>query len=60
MIIEAYTSLLHSGEEVGLAEVESEYVANRTTIIDARDLMAHVRESKQQVRLAREQSERER
>lgn len=46
MIVEAYTSLLHSGEDVRLMEVESTYVANRTTIMDVRDLMDHVRNRK--------------
>lgn len=46
MIVEAYTSLLHSGEEVRLMEVESTYVANRTKIMDARDLLELVRNPK--------------
>lgn len=46
MIVEAYTSLLHSGEDVRLMEVESTYVANRAKIMDARDLMEHVRNRK--------------
>ena len=54
MIIEAYTSLLHSGEDVRLMEVESQYVANRATISDARDLMNHVREHYRRRALARE------
>ena len=46
MIVEAYTSLLHSGEDVRLREVESVYVAKRTAITDARDLMNYVRDQK--------------
>ena len=36
MIVDAYTSLLHSGEDVRLMEVESAYVAHRSEIMDAR------------------------
>lgn len=46
MIVEAYTSLLHAGEDVRLMEVESTYVANRTKIADVRDLMELVRNRK--------------
>jgi len=39
MIVEAYTSLLHSGQDVRLIEVESTYVANKTTVMNAHDLI---------------------
>jgi uncharacterized protein YqfA (UPF0365 family) len=50
MIIDAYTSLLHSGEDVRLSEVESQYIANSNRIGDARGLLEHMREFKQQQR----------
>jgi len=46
LIVDAYTALLHSGEEVRLMEVESQYVANRAKILTASDLMEFVREYK--------------
>ena len=46
LIIDAYTSLLHSGVEVHLREVESQYVANRAKTTSALELMEHVREHK--------------
>jgi uncharacterized protein YqfA (UPF0365 family) len=46
LIVEAYTSLLHSGDEVRLMEVESQYVANRAKITTSGDLMEFVREHK--------------
>ncbi len=42
-VVDAYVSLLHSGEVVSLREVESCYIANRATILDARDLVERVR-----------------
>ena len=48
LLVEAYTSLLHSGEKVKLMEVESIYLANRPKIASAQDLIACVREFKQE------------
>ncbi len=42
-VVDAYVSLLHSGEVVSLGEVESCYIANRATTFDARDLVERVR-----------------
>ena len=42
-IVEAYTTLLHSGEKVSLAIVESQYVANRSNISSPNDLVQQVR-----------------
>lgn len=56
MIVDAYTSLLHSGEKVRLAEVESQYVANRAQIMDTRDLLNLVRELKRSQQLAQEKT----
>ncbi len=44
LVVEAYISLLHQGEKVRLADVESQYVAHRYAIRDAQTLMKYVRE----------------
>lgn len=46
LIIDAYTALLQSGEDVRLHDVESQYVVHRATIMDVRDLIEKVRECK--------------
>ena len=47
LIIDAYLSLLHSGEQVNLREVESCYIVNRSRITDTHDLVdaLHKRET---------------
>ena len=47
LIVNAYTTLLHCGLKVSLHEVESQYVANRALLIEARDLIEHMKEFKQ-------------
>ena len=47
LVVEAYTSLIHSGAKVSLMEVESQYVANRAQIATSSDLTEFVREHKQ-------------
>ncbi len=39
LIIDAYLSLLHSGEEITLRELESHYIANRTRVMNSEDLV---------------------
>ena len=51
---------LHSRVQVRLREVESQYVANRAKITDARDLIEHVRQFKRRELLTRAQTESER
>jgi hypothetical protein len=46
LIVEAYTSLIHSGDKVHLMEVESQFVANRAKVSSSSDLMEIVREFK--------------
>ena len=46
LIVEAYTSLIHSGDKVHLMEVESQFVANRANVSSSSDLMEVVREFK--------------
>ena len=57
MTIEAHTTLLHSGEKVRLTEVEATYLANRGQIIEARDLVEHVRERSQRDGVTRENTQ---
>ena len=42
-VVDAYVSLLHSGEIVSLREVESCYIANRASVFDSRDLLERLR-----------------
>lgn len=46
LIADAYTTLLHSGEQVNLYLVESQYVANKSKILSVSDLVEHIREYK--------------
>lgn len=43
LVIDAYTSLLHSGANVTLRDVEAHYVANQTRIMTARELISSIR-----------------
>jgi len=47
LIIDAYVTLLQSGDKVSLRDVESHYVANQAKIMMASDLVASIRDDSQ-------------
>jgi uncharacterized protein YqfA (UPF0365 family) len=46
LLVDAYLSLLHSGEKARMSEVESQYIAHRGQVGSAMDLVNIVRASK--------------